>query len=98
MIAFLLVGAYGAAFMTGTAQLVVILIGFALFIACFAIGIGAPAGCCRERCSRRRCPAGVVFVCRFLPETKGKSVEQVVELFNGPVNLKDPSQPTVPMR
>src|SRR5699024_12503048 len=44
------------------------------------------------------CAVGVVFVYRFLPETKGKSVEEVVELFNGPVNLKHPSQPTVPMR
>ncbi|MGH7911935.1 MAG: sugar porter family MFS transporter, partial [Candidatus Dormibacteraceae bacterium] len=40
MIVFLLVGAFGAAFMSGVAQLLVIMIGFALFIACFAIGIG----------------------------------------------------------
>lgn len=141
MIVFLLVGAYGASFLTGTPQLVVILVGFALFIACFAIGIGGTGwllqGEVFPTAVRGRaggigaaadwlanyglvimfpiaaaglglgwvmvifaglCAVGVVFVYRFLPETKGKSVEEVVELFNGPVNLKDPSQPTVPMR
>ena len=35
------------------------------------------------------------FVYFFLPETKGKSVEEVVALFDGPVNRKDPSRPSV---
>jgi len=141
MIVFLLIGAYGAAFMDGTPQLIVIMVGFSLFIACFAIGIGGTGwllqGEVFPTAVRGRaggigaaadwianyglvimfpiaaaglglgwvmvifaglCAVGVVFVYRFLPETKGKSVEEVVELFNGPVNLKNPSQPTVPMR
>ena len=41
------------------------------------------------------CVVGVVFVYRSLPETKGKSVEDVIKLFERPVNLKDPSQLSV---
>ncbi|MBO0703582.1 MAG: sugar porter family MFS transporter, partial [Candidatus Dormibacteraeota bacterium] len=40
MFVFLLVGAYGAAFMHGVGQLLVIMVGFAIFISAFAIGIG----------------------------------------------------------
>ncbi|HKT57585.1 MAG TPA: MFS transporter, partial [Microbacterium sp.] len=41
------------------------------------------------------CVIGIFFVYFFLPETKGHSVEEVVRLFEGPVNRKDPSQPSV---
>jgi H+/Cl- antiporter ClcA len=40
------------------------------------------------------CVLGVVFVYFFLPETKGHSVDEIVRLFDGPVNLKDPGTPS----
>jgi SP family arabinose:H+ symporter-like MFS transporter len=44
------------------------------------------------------CVVGIFFVYFFLPETKGKSVEEVVQLFDGPVNRKDPSTPSMARR
>ena len=138
MTVFLLIGAWGATFLSGIPQLLVIMVGFGLFIACFAIGIGGTGwllqGEVFPTAIRGRaggigaavdwlanyalvilfpvlqvgiglgwvmvifaglCVVGVVFVYRFLPETKGKSVEDIAKLFEGPVNLKDPSQPFV---
>ncbi len=138
MAVFLLIGSYGASFLSGVAQLIVIMVGFALFIACFAIGIGGTGWLLqgevfptsvRGRASgigaavdwlanyglvltfpilqvglglgwvmiifAVLCVVGVFFVYFFLPETKGHSVEEVVRLFEGPVNRKDPSQPSM---
>ncbi|MGN6127379.1 MAG: sugar porter family MFS transporter [Humibacter sp.] len=138
MTLFLLIGAYGASFMSGVPQLVVIMVAFSLFIACFAIGIGGTGWllqgevfptAVRGRASgigaaadwlanyalvlvfpilqvgiglgwvmiifAILCVIGVVFVYFFLPETKGHSVEEVVRLFDGPVNRKDPGRPSV---
>jgi len=138
MAVFLVVGAYGASFLHGVAQLVVVMVGFALFISCFAIGIGGTGWllqgevfptAVRGRASgigaavdwlanyglvlafplmqvgiglgwtmivfAVLCVVGIFFVYFFLPETKGHSVEEVVRLFEGPVNRKDPSQPSV---
>src|SRR5699024_8301843 len=44
MSVFLLVGAYGASFLTGTPQRAVSLVGSALFGACFALGVGCAGG------------------------------------------------------
>jgi sugar porter (SP) family MFS transporter len=139
MTVFLLVGAYGASFMSGVPQLIVIMVGFSLFIACFAIGIGGTGWllqgevfptAVRGRASgigaavdwlanyglvlafplmqagfglgwtmivfAGLCVVGVLFVYFFLPETKGHSVEEIGRLFEGPVNRKDPSQPSQP--
>jgi MFS family permease len=139
MTVFLLIGAYGASFLHGTAQLVLIMISFALFISCFAIGIGgtgwliqgevfptavrgraAAIGASVDWLSNYAlivvfpfmqtglglgwsmvifailCVCGFVFVNLFLPETKGKSAEEIIQLFEGPVNRKDPGQPSVP--
>ncbi|GAB3608312.1 MULTISPECIES: MFS transporter [Humibacter] len=138
MAVFLLVGSYGASFLSGVPQLVVVMVGFALFIACFAIGIGGTGWllqgevfptAVRGRASgigaavdwlanyglvlvfpimqvgmglgwtmivfAALCVIGIFFVYFFLPETKGHSVEQVVRLFEGPVNRKNPSEPSV---
>ncbi|MBO0707398.1 MAG: sugar porter family MFS transporter [Candidatus Dormibacteraeota bacterium] len=141
MIVFLLVGAYGASFLHGVAQLLVIMIGFAIFISAFAIGIGGTGwliqGEVFPTAVRGRaaaigasvdwlanyalvlafpfmqtglglgwtmvifaflCLCGFAFVNLFLPETKGKSAEEITTLFDGPVNRADPGQPSVPTR
>ena len=138
MAVFLLVGSYGASFLSGIPQLIVVMVGFALFIACFAIGIGGTGWllqgevfptAVRGRASgigaavdwlanyglvlafpimqvgfglgwtmivfAVLCVVGIFFVYFFLPETKGHSVEQVVHLFEGPVNRKNPGEPSV---
>jgi SP family arabinose:H+ symporter-like MFS transporter len=138
MAVFLVIGAWGASFLSGVAQLIVIMIGFALFISCFAIGIGGTGWLLqgevvptsvRGRASgigaavdwlanyglvlafplmqvgiglgwtmivfAILCVVGIFFVYFFLPETKGKSVEEVVQLFDGPVNREDPSTPSM---
>jgi MFS transporter, SP family, arabinose:H+ symporter len=41
------------------------------------------------------CALGAIFVYRFLPETKGHGADEVIELFEGPVNLKNPGEPSV---
>ncbi|MBO0811238.1 MAG: MFS transporter, partial [Microlunatus sp.] len=43
------------------------------------------------------CAVGAGFVYRFLPETKGKPAEEVIKLFDGPVNRVDPSEPSSPL-
>jgi sugar porter (SP) family MFS transporter len=138
MAVFLLVGSYGASYLSGVPQLIVVMVGFALFIACFAIGIGGTGWllqgevfptAVRGRASgigaavdwlakyglvlafpimqagiglgwvmivfAALCVIGIFFVYFFLPETKGHSVEEVVRLFDGPVNRKDPGQPVM---
>ncbi|GAA2074416.1 sugar porter family MFS transporter [Pseudolysinimonas kribbensis] len=141
MAVFLLIGSYGASFLSGVPQLIVIMVGFALFIACFAIGIGGTGWLLqgevfpttvRGRASgigaavdwlanyglvlafpimqagiglgwvmivfAGLCVIGVLFVYFFLPETKGHSVDEIVRLFDGPVNRKDPGQPSASAR
>jgi MFS transporter, SP family, arabinose:H+ symporter len=41
------------------------------------------------------CAMGAFFVYRFLPETKGHGADEVIQLFEGPVNLKSPGEPSV---
>ncbi|WP_347351868.1 sugar porter family MFS transporter [Intrasporangium sp.] len=139
MIVFMLIGAAGTEFLHGVAQLIIIMVSFALFISCFAIGIGGTGwliqGEVFPTAVRGRaagiaaavdwlanyalviafpilqvgiglsavmvifavlCVLGAAFVYRFLPETKGKAAEEVIHLFEGPVNLKNPSEPSVP--
>ncbi len=138
MIVFLLIGAAGTAFTTGTTRLVIIMIAFALFISAFAIGIGgtgwliqgevfptavrgraASIGAAVDWLANYAlvlvfpilsagiglawvmvifavlCAIGAFFVYRFLPETKGQSADEVIHLFEGPVNMKSPGEPSV---
>jgi len=124
MVIFMVVAAAGVAFLTGPAKIVVVMIGFALFISSFAIGVGGTGwliqGEVFPTSVRGRAAAGaatvnwlsnfaivvlfptmntafglswvmillaflallaVIFVSKFLPETKNLSVEQVVHVF-----------------
>ena len=137
MVVFLLIGAAGTQFTTGTTRLVIIMISFSLFIAAFAIGIGgtgwliqgevvptavrgraAAIGAAVDWLANYAlvllfpilqagiglawvmvifailCAIGAFFVFRFLPETKGRGADDVIELFEGPVNLKSPGEPS----
>lgn len=40
------------------------------------------------------CAVGAFFVYRFLPETKGQGADEAVRLFEGPVNLRSPAEPS----
>jgi MFS family permease len=40
------------------------------------------------------CALGAGFVYRFLPETKGHGADEVINLFDGPVNLQSPGEPS----
>jgi sugar porter (SP) family MFS transporter len=124
MIVFALVAALGLAVLSGTARLVVIMIGLDFFIASFAIGVGgtgwtlqgevfptavrgqAAAFCAMIDwlanfalievfpvwqnaislggvmvCFAALAFLAIVFVYRFLPETKGLPVEEIVQVF-----------------
>src|SRR5689334_12340338 len=124
MIVFALVSALGLAFMSGTARLVVIMIGLDFFIASFAVGVGgtgwtlqgevfptAVRGQAAAFCAMidwlanfliievfpvtqnaislggvmvvfsGLCALAIVFVWKFLPETKGLPVEEIVRVF-----------------
>ncbi|MBO0812251.1 MAG: sugar porter family MFS transporter [Microlunatus sp.] len=124
MVIFMVLAACGVAFLTGPAKIVVVMIGFALFIASFAIGVGGTGWLIQGEyfptSVRGRAASGaatvnwlsnfaivvifptlntaiglswvmivlaalallaVIFVARWLPETKNLSVEQVVEVF-----------------
>jgi len=124
MIVFAVVSALGLAFMSGTARLVVIMIGLDFFIASFAVGVGgtgwtlqgevfptavrgqAAAFCAMIDwlanfllievfpvwqnaislggvmvCFAALCALAIVFVWKFLPETKGLPVEEIVRIF-----------------
>jgi MFS family permease len=137
MIVFLLVGAAGTAFTTGTTRLIIVMVAFALFISAFAIGIGgtgwliqgevfptavrgraAAIGAAIDWLANYAlvlafpilqagiglplvmvifavlCAIGAFFVYRFLPETKGHGADETIELFEGPVNLKNPGEPS----
>jgi sugar porter (SP) family MFS transporter len=137
MVVFLLIGAAGTQFTTGTARLVIVMIAFALFISAFAIGIGgtgwliqgevfptavrgraAAIGAAVDWLANYAlilvfpilqvgiglplvmvifavlCAIGALFVYRFLPETKGHGADEVIQLFEGPVNLKSPGEPS----
>lgn len=137
MVVFLLIGAAGTQFTTGTTRLVIIMISFALFISAFAIGIGgtgwliqgevfptavrgraAAIGAAVDWLANYAlilvfpilqngiglawvmvifavlCAIGALFVYRFLPETKGHGADEVIHLFEGPVNLKSPGEPS----
>jgi MFS transporter, SP family, arabinose:H+ symporter len=138
MIVFLLIGAVGTQFTSGTARLIIVMVSFALFIAAFAIGIGgtgwliqgevfptavrgraASIGAAVDWLANYAlilvfpilqagihlplvmvifailCAMGAFFVYRFLPETKGHGADEVIQLFEGPVNLKSPGEPSV---
>ncbi len=137
MIVFLLIGAAGTQFTTGTARLAIIMVSFALFIAAFAIGVGgtgwliqgevfptavrgraAAIGAAADWLANYAlvlafpilqaglglplvmvifaalCAIGAFFVFRFLPETKGQGADEAIHLFEGPVNLKNPGEPS----
>lgn len=124
MAAFMLVAAVGVAFMTGAPKIVVVMVGFSLFITSFAIGVGGTGWLVQGevfptsvRGTAASIGAGVdwlanfvvivsfpvlttamglpwvmvllsglaivavLFVARFLPETKHLSVEQIVAVF-----------------
>jgi SP family arabinose:H+ symporter-like MFS transporter len=124
MIVFALVSALGLAFLSGTARLVIIMVGLDFFIASFAVGVGGtgwtlqgevfPTAVRGQAAAFAAmidwlanfalievfpvwqnaislggvmvCFAGlaflaIVFVYRFLPETKGLPVEEIVRLF-----------------
>jgi SP family arabinose:H+ symporter-like MFS transporter len=91
------IAAIGIGAMTATPRLVVAMIGLDLFIACFAIGVGGTGWLIQGEtfpawrraigvhwvlvCFAALCVMAVVFVGRYLPETKGLSVEEVTELY-----------------
>jgi MFS transporter, SP family, arabinose:H+ symporter len=124
MIVFALVSALGLALLSGTARLVVIMIGLDFFIASFAVGVGGTGWTLQGEvfptavrgqaaafaamidwlanfalievfpvwqnaislggvmlCFAALCVLAIVFVYRFLPETKGLPVEEIVRVF-----------------
>lgn len=124
MVIFMVVAAAGVAFLTGGAKIIIVMVGFGLFIASFAIGVGGTGwliqGEVFPTSVRGQAAAGaatvnwlsnfaivvlfptmntafglswvmlilaflallaVIFVARFLPETKNLSVEEVVRVF-----------------
>ena len=124
MIVFALVAAFGLAALSGTARLVVIMIGLDFFIASFAIGVGGvgwtlqgevfPTAVRGQAAAIAAmfdwlanfalievfpvtqnaislggvmvvfaglCALAIVFVWKFLPETKGLPVEEIVQVF-----------------
>ena len=124
MAVFMLVAAAGVAWLTGTPKVVVVMVGFSIFIASFAMGVGgtgwllqgevfptAVRGRAAADCAAVNWIANfaiiqafpslqsafglpwvmvmlsvlsvlaMAFIFKFLPETKGLSVEEVVSLF-----------------
>jgi MFS family permease len=125
MAAFMLVAAAGVAWLTGTPKIVVVMVGFSIFIASFAMGVGGTGwllqGEVFPTAVRGRAAAtgagvnwianfalieafpamqaaiglpwvmvilsalsllAIGFIAKFLPETKGLSVEEVVAVFD----------------
>jgi sugar porter (SP) family MFS transporter len=124
MAVFILLAAAGVAFLAGVPQIVVVMVGFALFITCFAIGVGgtgwliqgevfptavrgraASIGATADWvanfalieafpawqaaiglgwvmvCFAALSVLAILFIVRYLPETKHLSVEEVIGLF-----------------
>jgi hypothetical protein len=75
MVVFALVSTLGLAGLSGTPRLVVTMVGLDLFIASFAIGVGGIG------CFAALAALAIAFVYRFVPETKGLPVEEIVRLF-----------------
>ena len=119
-----LVAAAGLGFLSGTAQIVLVMIGLDLFIASFAVGVGGTGWLIQGEsfptavrgraaatgatvdwlanfalvevfpvwesgiglgwvlvCFTALCLAAIVFIFRFLPETKGLSVDEIIHLY-----------------
>jgi sugar porter (SP) family MFS transporter len=124
MAAFAVVAAAGLGFLSGTAKLIMVMVGLDFFIASFAVGVGGTGWLLQGEvfptavrgtaastgatvdwlanfalievfpvwnssigldwvlvCFAVLCLMAIVFVYRFLPETKGLSVEEVVRTF-----------------
>ena len=125
MIVSALIAALGLSFVSGTAQLIVIMVGLDCFIAAFAIGVGGTGWTLQGEvfptavrgqaaaiaatvdwlanfalievfpvwqtgiglgwvlvCFAGLCVLAIGFVYWFLPETKGRSVEEITEIFD----------------
>lgn len=132
MSAFILLAAFGVAFLTGTPKITVVMVGFAFFITSFAIGVGGTGwliqGEVFPTAVRGRAAAigasvdwvanfaiievfptwnkgvglawvmvsfaalaavAIGFVGRFLPETKGLAVEDVIQVFEQQAAAKE---------
>ena len=124
MALFALLAAAGLTYFTGTARIVVVMIGLAAFIASFAIGVGGTGWLLQGEvfptevrgraastgatvdwlanfalvevfpvwqsgiglgwvlvCFAALCVIAIGFVYRFVPETKGRSVEEITQIF-----------------
>ncbi|HEY1775122.1 MAG TPA: sugar porter family MFS transporter [Solirubrobacteraceae bacterium] len=142
MAVFALVAAAGLGILSGTARLVLVMVGLDFFIASFAIGVGGTGWLLQGEvfptavrgqaaatgatvdwlanfalievfpvwnsgigldwvlvCFAGLCVAAIVFVARFLPETKGLSVEEIEAVFEreaeGKSRARDSSTGTV---
>ena len=109
MIISALVSALGLAVLAGTPRLVVIMIGLDLFIASFAVGVGGTGWLIQGEvfpvwqnaislagvlaCFAGLCALAIVFVWKFLPETKGLPIEDIIRLFD---RQQEPRHPSVP--
>jgi sugar porter (SP) family MFS transporter len=137
MTVFILLAAFGVAFLTDLPKTVVVMVGFSFFITSFAIGVGgtgwliqgevfptsvrgraAAIAACVDWlanyalieafpawhngiglawvmvCFAVLCVVAIGFVYRFLPETKGLSVEQTVRVFEREARSGTPTRVT----
>jgi MFS family permease len=137
MTVFILLAAFGVAFLTDLPKTVVVMVGFSFFITSFAIGVGgtgwliqgevfptsvrgraAAIAACVDWlanyalieafpawhngiglawvmvCFAVLCVVAIGFVYRFLPETKGLSVEQTVHVFEREARSGTPTRVT----
>jgi sugar porter (SP) family MFS transporter len=137
MAVFILLAAFGVAFLTDLPKTVVVMVGFSFFITSFAIGVGgtgwliqgevfptsvrgraAAIAACVDWlanyalieafpawhngiglawvmvCFAVLCVVAIGFVYRFLPETKGLSVEQTVHVFEREARSGTPTRVT----
>jgi len=94
---FALVAAAGLEYFTGTPRIVVVMIGLSAFIASFAVGVGGTGWLLQGEvfpvwqgaiglswvlvCFAALCLMAILFVYRFVPETKGHSVEEITRIF-----------------
>lgn len=134
-----LISAAGVGWLSGTAEIVTVMIGLDIFIACFAIGVGgtgwliqgetfptdirgSAAAICAAAdwianyalieafpswqsaiglqwvlvCFAGLCVLAIMFVHRWLPETKGLAVEEIVALYERAAVSKKSPPPTPP--